>query len=455
MMSKTWPVGLLVALLVAAGTGAAQAAPTTPGIYNPSESTPSTLWFHINGFQDFPINTQKPDDRYADTVDVGLTTSSGCVADPTGSTGFTDRSYHTWYGYSSPSYVQYDVDENGKPRIHQERGLSYDIKFDQSVDPVFKWYLEGKSPIPGADQFHPPIPDVVVRATVRQGDDVSVGNAAFNQGDIVAQGESQMATLAGASTQGNDNVIAHQVGNAWIYEFTIPLEFQKNEIDKRESYNIRVDAFVQNPVCGDPQASGGGDYIFPNFALVHTSSDFRPHMTWNIVNPVLIEALHPQFVGDDLVIHSASNSPYGSYDVLGDLVSEQAMVLEITGPSAAMSLDQVALVDHSLGHGPEEHFKAVASTWLWDYKSDQAQDGVYTVTLRVQNDQQTAEAIAIATFEIGDGKAKICGRNLGETQDTCVEPKDQTGAGEEAPGVGFAALVGLIAVAALMARRRT
>ncbi len=416
------------------------------------------MYFHINGFQDFPINTQKPDDRYARAVEVGLATHSGCVKDPAGAQHFTDRSYHTWYGYSSPSYVQYDVDENGEPRVHQERGLSYNIKFDQSREPTFTWYLQGKSPgnVDGTDTVHPPMPNVVVRATVREGDDVSVGNSAFNEGAVVAQAQTAPVTLAAAMTQPDPDghVEAMQVGNKWIYKFEFPLKFEKGEIDKKQSYNIRVDAFIDNPACTGPSPNESGDYAFLNFGLVHTSSDYRPMLKWNIMNPVMIEALHPQFVGDDLVVHTASNSPYGSYDVLGDLKSEQPMVLEIVGPSPAMTLDQVALVDHSLGHGPEEHFKAVAATWLWNYKADMAKDGKYTVTLRVQNDQQTAEAIAVATFEIGNGKAKICGRNLGETTDTCIEPENASKAGEDAPGVGFAAIVGLIGAAALVARRR-
>ncbi len=447
----------LAALLVIAPAAFAQTAPTEPGIYNPTTiSTESKMYFHINGFQDFPINTQKPDDRYADRVEVGAATHSGCIADPAGAQHFTDRSYHTWYGYSSPSYVQYDVDENGEPRIHQERGLSYDIKFDSGTQPTFSWFLEGKAPgnVEGTDASHPPIPNVIVRATIRQGDDISVGNAKFNDGAVVAIGQTEPVTLSGAMTQGNDNVIAHQVGNTWIYEFTFPLSLEKQQIDKKESYNVRVDAFMDNPYCADPSAPKGGDYMFLNFALVHTSSDFRPMVKWNIMNPIMIEALHPQFVGDDLVVHTASNSPYGSYDVLGDLKSEQAMVLEIVGPSPAMTLDQVALVDHSLGHGPEEHFKAVAATWLWDYQADQAKDGKYTVTLRVQNDQQTAEAIAVATFEIGNGKAKVCGRNLGETEDTCIEPENANKAGQDSPGIGVTAIAGLLGAAAVLARRR-
>ncbi len=451
-----WSIGLVATLLVAS-VASAQTTPTEPGIYNPSQSTESTLYFHINGFQDFPINTQKPDDRYADAVEVGLATASGCVSDPTGVQKFTDRSYHTWYGYSSPSYVQYDVDENGLPRIHQERGLSYNIELDTGTQPVFRWYMEGKAPgnLPGADQFHPPIPDVVVRATVREGDDVSVGNAAFNEGAIIAQGESMATTLAGSFTQESESVIAHQVGTSWVYEFIIPLDIEKDQVDRRESYNVRVDAFVQNDLCGDPATAEGGDYIFPNFALVHTSSDYRPMLKWNIMNPVVIEALHPQFVGDDLVIHTYSNSPYGSYDVQGDLKSEQPILVEIDGPSPAINLAQVALVDHSLGHGPEEHFKAVAATFLWDYQGDQAQDGTYTVTLRVQNDQQTAEAIAVATFNIGAGDAEVCSKNFDETDVNCRKASEVASAPpKESPGLGLLTGLGVLAVAAAALKRR-
>ncbi len=444
-------LGAVLLLLPLAG-----AQPTEPGIYNPYQSTPTTMWFHINGFQDFPINTQPPSDKYAETVSVGLATHSGCVS--TGEQHFTDTSHHTWYGYSSPSYVQYDVDENGKPRIHQERGISYDVEFDQATQPMFTWYLEGtaKSPVGdgAADAAHPPIPNVIVRATVREGDDVSVGNSAFNTGEIIARGESLPATLAGGATQGNEHVTQEQVNGKWIYKFQFPLEFQKGEIDKRQSFNIRVDAFIENDFCGDPGAEGG-DYTMADYVLVHTSSEYRPQLKWNIMNPLYIEALHPQFVGDDLVVHTASNSPWGSYDVQGDLGNEQPMSLEVTGPSPALSLEQVALVQHSLGHGVDEHFKAVAATWIWDYQTDKAREGTYTVTFHIQNDQNSADAYAVATFNVGQSDGEVCGRNLGESELTCIKASEVNGSNnEESPGVPAVALLALLGAAAVVLRRR-
>ncbi len=429
-----------------------------PGIYNPKQSTPTTMYFHINGFQDFPVNTQKPSDKYAESVQVGLATHSSCAADPTGTQRFTSGSHHTWYGYSSPSIVEYDVDENGKPRIHQERGISYDVQLDGNVVPKFTWFLEGRNPdaVPTNSQ-HPPISNVIVRATMREGDDVSVGNEAFNQGAIIAQGQSLPTTLAGGATGGEGQdagqVEAIQDGDRWIYKFEFDLDYDKTMIDKDESFNVRVDAFMDNPYCNDPSSSEGGDYAMLDYALVHTSPDFRPKLAWAVMNPLYIEALHPQFVGDDLVVHTASNSPWGSYDVQGDIAIEQPMKLEINGPSPALSLDQVALVENTRGH--HNHNKAVTATWLWDFQADQAKDGVYTVQFKVKNDQETAEATAVATFTIGAGKAEVCAKNVGDNDFVCQEATEGVFAqDEESPGLPLVGLLAALGAGAYVIRRR-
>ncbi len=429
-----------------------------PGIYNPTTSTPTTMYMHINGFQDFPINTQKPSDKYAESVQVGLATHSSCVQDPSGTQTFTQASHHTWYGYSSPSIVEYDVDENGKPRIHQERGISYDVQLDGSTTPMFTWYLEGATPngLPENGGNHPPIKDVIVRATIREGDDVSVGNSAFNQGEIIAIGQSDPATLAMGSSQGagveNGHVTAEQSNGRWIYKFEFPLEFDSTVIDKDESFNLRVDAFMENPYCPGPGTQDEGDYAMLDYVLVHTSSDYRPNLKWAVMNPLYIEALHPQFVGDDLVIHTASNSPWGSYDVQGDIAIEPPMKLNIEGPTMPISLNQVALVENTRGH--HAHNKAVTATWLWDFQADSAKDGVYTVLFQIKNDQETADATAVATFTIGAGKAEVCAKNVGDDDFVCQQATEGAfAAEEESPGLP---LIGMLAAlgAVLYLRRR-
>ena len=53
----------------------------------------------------------------------------------------------------------------------------------------------------------------------------------------------------------------------------------------------------------------------PNAVKVHTDPDHRPRMELSIMDPIRLEYLHPQFVGDDLVIHTSMNSAWGNYDV--------------------------------------------------------------------------------------------------------------------------------------------
>lgn len=441
---------LFVALLLIAGSAsAATAAPTEPGIYNPTVSTPTSMYFHINGVQQFPINTQQPDDRYADVPGRGVVSHTGCVEDPTDAQEFTAASYHTWYGYSSPSLVEYDVDDNGKPRIHYERGLSYDIELDADKPAVFTWFLEGKSPIPyegevEPDQFPMVMPQVVVRATIREGDDISVGDTAFNQGKLIAIGESVPTDLLGAATSDNEHVTRHDVDGRSVYQFTFPLTYDADTITREEGYNVRVDAFMENPYCRDPAAENS---MMLDFARIHTSSNYRPQLQWNIMNPLYIEMMHPQFVGDDLVVHTQINSPWGSYDVQGDLAREQPLGFDIKGPSPVMTLDRI-LVDHSLGHGPAYHFLPVQATWLWDYQADQAKDGIYTVTLYAQNDQQTAEAYAVSTFQIGNGKVCYPGEDGLETCSATPTKVDNV----ESPGVPFIAII--VALAGIALARR-
>ncbi len=429
----------------------APVAAQTPGIDNPYESTPTTMYMHINGFQDFPINTQKPSDKYAEEVRVGTATHSMCVETPLGTA--TYRSEHTWYGYSSPSIVEYDVDDGGKPRIHQERGLSFDVELDQSVDPVFKWFLAGAVPFEppqGTESVHPPIPNVIVRAIVRQGDEISIENAAFNTGEVIAQGQTDPATLAGDMTD-SPFVTVHEREGRYVYEFTIPLEYERGTIDREESYNIRVDAYIDEPLCQGPNPGDVGDYMMLDYVLVHTSPEFRPRLDWAIMNPLKIEALHPQLVGDMVAIHTASNSPWGSYDVQGDLPTEPQMVLEIDGPSEAISVERVKMESNTRGH--DKHDQPNMAVWVWNYQADQAKPGIYTFTLRIQNDQQNAEAEAVATFQLGNGgEGEVCSKNVGDDELICESIKTTT-TGKESPGVALLPMLAALG-AALLVRRR-
>src|SRR5688500_14912669 len=90
-----------------------------PGISNPDTPSPVTLYMHLIDIQDFPINTQRPAEGYTSSNGVGLLTSTtSCL--PDAGAYDTSQAWHTAYGYSSPSYVEYDIQQGGKPRVHPE-----------------------------------------------------------------------------------------------------------------------------------------------------------------------------------------------------------------------------------------------------------------------------------------------------------------------------------------------
>lgn len=455
------------ALLAGAVMSMPAASAKEPGLHNPDASTPTTLYMHLIDVQDFPINTQVPDVAWTQDTTYGLTTSTlTCTpADPSGSVNLREP-YHTFYGYSSPSYVEYFQQENGAPQVHPERGISYDAKLDASAPFTLYFYASVVGPAKGADggpdpdMVPIPIPNVVVQATMRSGDDISVNDRAYNTGDILAQGRTIPATLVadqvlpgtGGADPSSTTKAVDGPGDKWFYEFAVPMTVEIPVIPRATGYNLRIDLFMDNPAC----TQGNDQTLMPNTLAIHTSRDLRPRMELSITNPVRVSGLHPQFVGDDLVVHAAANSVWGNYDLAEpnpeytpDIVD--GLTLDIAGPSAAASLALASLVSAWDPH--YRHQEDVTLAYVWPYKADRAVPGVYTVTLRVSNDQQSAEAIAVSTFEIGRGG----NRAVGCTAEGCT-PSGPAGDGERdrgAPGLGpLAGLAALGAAAAVLRRRR-
>ena len=154
-----WVVVLLVFPIVHAGDTTAQ-----PGISNPTESTPTKLYFHLGANQDFPVNTQKPEPPFQRDDHAGVATSSlNCVPSNPVTDSLTQKRYTTYYGFSSPSYVEYNYSENGSPRIFPERGFSYDIHLDPAVAPSVDWYLTTFAGAPSGNipNVDPVLPNVV------------------------------------------------------------------------------------------------------------------------------------------------------------------------------------------------------------------------------------------------------------------------------------------------------
>ncbi len=431
-MFRVAATALLFALL-------ANAAQASPVIQNPTASAPTTLYMHIDGIQDFPINTQPPDDRYQTSEPFGLSTSSlSCLPADIPTTSMDNVEYHTYYGYSTPGYVEYDYSEQGKPRYHKERGISFDVELDTSYPSTVYWYMEtqaSSSNGPGSQLNGAPlpVPQVSVRATMRSGDEVGVGDEAFNSGAVIAQGKIGPLLLDPAGSGVDGTLAGHASGDRYVYEFAVPLAFEASRITRDEAYNLRIDVYMEAPSCEDPSAG----YAMPNVVRVHTSPEFRPRIELATLNPVRIEYLHPQFIGDELVIHTSMNSPWGNYDVAetdGPYGVPGGIAVSIAGPTSATRLAQAAFVQRH--HDHHFHQEPVDVTYVWPYLQDGASGGIYRITVEASNDQQTGRAVATETFEIGkNGKPPAV-----------VER-------QESPGPGPAILVAL-AGASLVARRR-
>ncbi|MFO1535410.1 MAG: hypothetical protein ABR586_07080 [Thermoplasmatota archaeon] len=467
-MSNARPLVLIALVALAAAIPQANAA-SAPGILNPSASTPTKLYFHVGANQDFPINTQPPTDDYAVDDHIGLATNTlSCLPAGTPLDGNTQKLYTTYYGFSSPGYVEYNYTENGGPRIHPERGLSFDVQLDPAVNPTVYWYITTFSGVPpsnDAPNVDPVIPNVVARATVRTGEKITLGDEGYNDGAIIAQGETLPTTLVAGQkavkADGQDNpqvsLDPQGPGKATIYGFAIPLAYQSTTIPKDTGYSIRVDLYIQSPNCDASQ----GQYIMPNQVQTHTSKNHRPHLELAVMNAVRIEYMHPQFVGEDMVIHTSENSPWGNYDV-----DETAggINLAITGPNGqpVTGVYRAAVVQRY--HEHDHHTQAVDVTFVWPYRQLNAQDGGYTISLEVKNDQGTAVAKGVALFEIGkDLKVTKCGGLTSVagavTDQKCIDELQDTQGNalpapvKKSPGLELVGLLGALGLVAVLVRR--
>jgi hypothetical protein len=475
-MSNAPTIALLALLALAAFAPTAGAQAATPGITNPAQSTPTSLYFHVGANQDFPINTQPPPQDAASRDDhFGLATESlSCLPQNDAYRGTTDHKWTTYYGFSSPGYVEYNfTNGDGTPRIHPERGLSFDVQLDPAVQPVVHWYITTFPVQPASsDQPHnvdPVIPNVVARATLRTGEKITLDDAGYNDGEIIAQGHTEPTTLAGLATSsipGNDQHVTAEPGATpdvpTIYGFAIPLKYETTTIPKDKGFSIRIDLFMLPPAgagCDDP--SNG--YIMPNNVATHTDPKHRPQMQLAVLNAVRIEYMHPQFVGDDLVIHTSENSPWGNYDVDE---TPGGINLEILKDGVRMDgVYRAAVVQRY--HEHDHHTQAVDVTYVWPYLERHAQDGLYTINLEVKNDQGTATAKGIAQFEVGKGgipggftECGALGANNGAqaVSSACIQ-KTQTLAPKTegvlgSPSLTLVGLLGVLGVTAAVLRRR-
>ncbi|MGB1697405.1 MAG: hypothetical protein ACPHK8_03295, partial [Thermoplasmatota archaeon] len=267
------------------------------------------------------------------------------------------------------------------------------------------------------------VPSVKVAATIRTGDDVGLGDTAYNQGSLIGYGESPAQDLM--PEPGSEGPV--------IYEFAVPIVFEADMIGKEDAFNIRVDVMMDLPTCNEVDSA-----LMPGLISVHTSKDNRPRVDLNIMNPVFVEYVHPQIQGDRLVIHTGLGSPWGNYDVDE---TPGGIEVTITGPTEAKSMQRAAVVQRT--HEHNHHFEPVDVTYVWPFERDEAELAEYKIDVKVWNDQRTGSSTGSAVIDLESRTGVDAeGNQIGE---------EKSGETEEAP-VGL--LLPVLGLLGLALRRR-
>lgn len=425
------------------------AVPVQAQLSNPSEATPTTLYFHIfDTFNPFPINTQPMNVQF---FDVGGT-SFPSASHPIASQAVGDYDFNTVYGFLTSGPVEYDFIENGRPRFHPERGIASDVTIDDSIQPTVYLYMDvrdlfstdssedlqdlGWNGLPSA------LPSFTFRFEMRTGNSLSESDLAA--GTLLMSG-SKTAHVIDGHLLPNDAFAGQSVGDtpiltpdeSGIVEWAIPLTMDGEKvIPKADAFHVRLD-WYQNP---SPDAANDDAFAQGQMRLV-SGQDHLPRLEMAIRNPVYIEYIHPEVAAGILLIHSCVNSPWGTYDVDVGNIS-----VAITGPTTPKDLVKVTTQNAHV-HGL--HDKCAEITYLWRFRAEDAANGKYTIKLDVPNLNQSAVASGLAGFTVEGKKAFGVDEKGNEVTGT------ETGGSKKSPlAVGPMVALGLLAFAAFRRRQQ-
>ncbi|MEK6985269.1 MAG: hypothetical protein AABX89_02670 [Candidatus Thermoplasmatota archaeon] len=447
-----------LALLMLFPPVASAASTSELGIRNPTDSTPTTMFFHVeDALNEFAINTQEPDASFAVTSRVGLATNT-LTCFETVPSGFLNTDYHSWFGYSGAGEVLY---EPQGIRVSPERGLAFAAELDSAAPWTLHWYLA--TAVPVEVQGAPPqvldaavLPGVAVHAWVREATDIGIGDDGLREGAVLAEGETvgnlggELATSTTSST-GKITWSSHtdRNGNTFsLYHFELEMEPLAETVSPL-GLGIQVSAFLKSDPCTPEMGT-----VMSNTVALHTSDGNRPRLEWAVRNPLRIEYLHPQIVAGDLVLHSSSNSPWGNYDVAID-----NRTTTLTGPDGPVSgLSRADPVQRFNEHRYID--EPLDAAFLFERFVD-LPDGRYTLFFQVPNLQGTAFATATAAIVLGDpNELTLCGPTFDN------EPLDESGcfirlqddegnsATRSTPGFSVLVLLATVAFAGVVVRRR-
>lgn len=275
---------------------------------------------------------------------------------------------------STPGLVEYNITEDGFPRMHPERGISYDVLFDTSQSVVGNFFLGVKATdVPQAGQTTGPeagvAPGLTVRMTMRVGDNVG---ADLDAGEIIAQGST---TLDPTQWAVNGAPIE------FIVDMGTPLV---DRIPGDEAFNVLVEWY-------NAESPTGASFTQRDW-VVHTGAEYPNRVEIAVANPLAFYTLKPTPLGDDRIsMHAVMNSPFGNYDV--DVAN---ITFSVEGPTVPRSIGAPHVVQRSFEHN--HHYAPVELTWVWDYRSEGATPGEYRVRVEAENIQKTASVTKSATF---------------------------------------------------------
>ncbi len=361
----------------------------TGSIQNPDGDFETTLYMHVNGQQEIQLNPIPPPEDFVQDGQPGGATHSACA--PTPGQRLTNQQQHTWYAIVSPQPPKYTATADGVRGPHSllHRGIQDDLRLTER-NITLDWYMRARA-VANTDAI---APQVVVEATIREGDDLSVDDMALNAGRIVAATSSAPAHLH-PQLAGHPQVSYDAA--AGVYHFHLEMEPRAPlAVPKLESFNVRVDVFLDNPYCGS-----GDEYIMPDLVSVVSLPSHRPRMTLGVANPVTIDRLSA--VVDDDLVHLAADARavFGASDAI---LSSHAF--SIQGPMAAQTTSKTSwgegqvLDGRVFPAGARDGFQGMEA---WAYLADGAHSGLYNATLTLQS-ESGALATATVPFGLGDDR---------------------------------------------------
>lgn len=393
-----------------------------------------TMYHHIFNLLDtVPMNTQPMPDAVPDLAQ-GRTAPT--IRTPAGSAPVSNKNHLFMYASGGP--VSYNVSLN-EPRIHPERGLGYDILLDTSKEIKVYWYMSADA---GETFTEAPVhtgamPHLKVTAILRLGDDIG---SDLTDGQVVAEG----STTVNLMTPPGGGVTE------------IPINLGKPQMDRipaDKSYNLQV-KWTQVD-------QGETEFVDRQWNL-HTGNEFPNRMLWTVENPIRMNYVHPQPIGErKIAIHSAVITPFGNYDV--DLSN---ISMSITNPDGKeiIRYDDSKLQKGDNVQGPiivqktwkhNSHYEPVLVTWVWNYRQAEAPPGDYTVSVSASNLQGSATAGKTASFTVQEQGGALGRSSSGET----IQAQNVSGSGDEKGSpLGLApvlaGLAGALAAARYRKRRR-